>query len=470
MRTHYTTRSLNLSAFAGLPLFVLLLLLPACKKFVDVKNSRTELPETIVFEREQSAISATVALYAKMNDATFNIFCGGTSVFAGLWSDELVNTTTNATYDPFLKNQLLSNNSTINSRFWSRAYPIIYQANAIVEGLQRSKTVSDSVRNQLTGEAKLVRAFTYLNLVNLFGEVPLALTTDYRINSTLPRTSVYNVYQQIENDLREAAQLLPPVIINGSGRPNKWVAKALLASVYLYEKKYMQAESEASEVIGCGLYALTSNLNNVFTVNSREIIWQIMPVGTAQLNSPEGNIFIPSSASSRPTFVLSNQLLSAFENGDLRKSSWTKTVFINNVSYTYPYKYKLRTNASIAEANVVLRLAEQYLIRAEARAYTNKVTGNNSAESDLNVIRSRAGLPNTTAIALTEMVDAIVNERQTELFTEWGHRWFDLKRLDRVNTVLGVNKAPGWDAADLVWPIPISEMNLNVFLTQNPGY
>jgi hypothetical protein len=145
-------------------------------------------------------------------------------------------------------------------------------------------------------------------------------------------------------------------------------------------------------------------------------------------------------------------------------------VFINNVSYTYPYKYKLRTNASIAEANVVLRLAEQYLIRAEARAYTNKVTGNNSAESDLNVIRSRVGLPNTTAIALTEMVDAIVNERQTELFTEWGHRWFDLKRLDRVNTVLGVNKAPGWDAADLVWPIPISEMNLNVFLTQNPGY
>jgi hypothetical protein len=452
-----------------LPVSLLLLtILFSCRKFVEVKTSRTELLETVVFDNDLSAISAVAGLYVKMNEATFNIFCGGTSVFTGLSSDEIINSTTNATYDPFSKNSLASTNSTVNSRFWSRVYPIIYQANAIIDGLNQTNRIADSLKNELIGEAKLVRAFAYFNMVNLFGDVPLVVSTDYRINSIMPRMPVALIYQQIVQDLNDAQTTVSPATI--SGRPNKWAAKALLARVYLYLKNYTEAENQSSSLINSGVFSLVSNLNAVFLENSTETIWQIMPVGTSNLNAPEGNIFIPSSATSRPTFSITPFLLNAFEINDQRKTNWTKTVVVNGQSYTYPFKYKIKSNANVTEANIIFRLSEQYLIRAESRANQNKLTGSNSAESDLNIIRSRSGLPNATATTLNQMMSAIEKERQAELFCEWGHRWYDLKRWGRANDVLGINKSPNWNATDALWPIPINEININVFLTQNPGY
>jgi|SRR5882724_1307829 len=458
-------------AIARLLLPVSLLLLTAlfsCRKFVEVKTSRTELLETAVFDNDLSAISAVAGLYATMNGAPFNIFCGGTTVFTGLSSDEIINSTTNATYDPFSKNSLISTNSTVNSRFWGRVYPVIYQANAIIEGLSKSNGMPDSLKNELTGEAKLVRAFAYFNLVNLFGDVPLVVSTDYRVNSIMPRTPVALIYQQIVQDLNDAQIIISPAIV--SGRPNKWAAKALLARVYLYLKNYAEAENLSSSLINSGVFSLAPNLNNVFLENSTETIWQIMPVGTSNLNAPEGNIFVPSSATSRPSFSITPFLLNAFEINDQRKTKWTKTVVVNGLSYTYPFKYKIKSNANVTEANILFRLSEQYLIRAEARANQNKLMGSNSAETDLNTIRSRAGLPNATAMSLNEMMSAIEKERQVELFCEWGQRWYDLKRWGRANDVLGINKSPNWNATDALWPIPVSEININVFLSQNPGY
>lgn len=473
MKKNYRTVlfiSTTLNAFLRTSLFLLFIISWSCRKFIEVKNSKTELLEGTVFESDQPAISATVGLYARMNAATFTMFCGGVSVFAGLAADEIINSTANSTYDPFSKNSLLSNTSTISSRFWNYVYPIIYHCNATIEGLNKSNSVTDSLKKRLIGEAKLVRAFSYFNLVNLFGDVPLAISTDYRINSKMTRTPASLVYEQIIEDLKYAESSLPSVITNNNERPNKWAAKALLARVYLYQKKYPEAESEATSVINSGVFHLESNLNNVFLVNSKETVWQIMPVGTALMNSPEGNIYIPSSATARPTFSLTSFLLNAFETNDQRKTNWTKNVVVSGQTYYYPFKFKVRTNASVIEANILLRLAEQYLIRAEARTYQNKLTGGNSAEFDLNLIRNRGGLTNTTAISQGDFLTAIEKERQTELFSEWGHRWFDLKRWDRANAILGINKSPNWNATDALWPIPLSEININVFLSQNPGY
>jgi len=108
-----------------------------------------------------------------------------------------------------------------------------------------------------------------------------------------------------------------------------------------------------------------------------------------------------------------------------------------------------------------------YLIRAESKAHIGDLSG---AKEDINSIRSRAGLANTTAITQDEILDAILEERRLELFTEFGHRFFDLKRFNKIQPVLSAIK-PGWDASDILFPIPEAELNLNPNLQpQNQGY
>jgi hypothetical protein len=161
----------------------------------------------------------------------------------------------------------------------------------------------------------------------------------------------------------------------------------------------------------------------------------------------------------------------AFEADDLRYTEWVRSKTVSGVEYFYPYKYRVRTPASgdpHKEYTTLLRLAEQYLIRAEARAWQNKLTGVNSAQADVNVIRARAGLPNTLASTQEELFMVIAHERRVELFTE-GHRWFDLVRAGNADAVLSPVK-PDWNATDSRWPVPLAELTKNPMLTQNPGY
>src|SRR5438552_17436425 len=111
-----------------------------------------------------------------------------------------------------------------------------------------------------------------------------------------------------------------------------------------------------------------------------------------------------------------------------------------------------------------LRLAEQYLIRAEARTQENNIS---SAQTDLNVIRSRAGLGPVTASDKASLLAAILHERQVELFTEWGHRWFDIKRtgtVDATMTVVTSQKGGTWNTNQQWYPIPQSELQNDVNL------
>ena len=127
----------------------------------------------------------------------------------------------------------------------------------------------------------------------------------------------------------------------------------------------------------------------------------------------------------------------------------------------------------MTEYIMVLRLGEQYLVRAEARAQLNKI---NEAKSDLNAIRTRAGLPNTTAMDQSSLLAAILDERRHELFCEWGHRWFDLKRRGQVDAVMSVitplksNGAIQWRSYQQYYPITQGELDKAPNLTQTPGY
>jgi starch-binding outer membrane protein, SusD/RagB family len=178
-----------------------------------------------------------------------------------------------------------------------------------------------------------------------------------------------------------------------------------------------------------------------------------------------------------PSYYVSEGLLNSFEVGDRRKSEWINKSDYEGTTYYFPYKYKIgqaqqAVDGDPTEYYTVLRLAEQYLIRAEARARQGNISG---AAFDLNAIRSRAGLSNTPAVTQQDLLAAIMHERRIELFSEWGHRWLDLKRTGQVDAIMAIatplkNTGTTWQSYQQLYPIPLSQLELNPFLRQNPGY
>jgi hypothetical protein len=439
----------------------------SCKKFVEIKTSPNLIGADAAFDNDNTALATVNGVYIQMRSLGTYFTNAGLSIFPSLSADEIYNTSANATYDPFLKNELLATTSSLSGNFWSQAYRIIYRSNAIMEGLQTGKNLSDGVKKQLLGEMKLVRALHYFYLVNLFGDVPLVTSTDYTVNSKMPRTAVADVYQQIITDLREAQNDLNTAYpVSGKIRPNKWAATALLSRVYLYVHDWENAEAESSSILNSGVYSLVNNLNNVFLKNSAETIWEIASANESS-NTSQGAMFIPSSTTSKPAFAATTSLLNSFEVNDQRKANWLKSNVVSGVTYYYPYKYKVRSGTTATENLIVFRLAEQYLIRAEAKAQRNDLQG---ALADLNAIRNRAGLASVNNGTKDVILEAIRKERFTELFTEWGDRWLEIKRAGIADAILLPLKGSGWQTTDQLYPLPQSELDINVFLTQNPGY
>ncbi len=438
--------------------------LVSCNKFLNIDAPVTQVESSSVFEDANTATSAVAGLYAQMISGSNSFFSGAMTTYTGLSADELTNPGNSSTYLPYLKNELLSNTSSLPT-LWRTAYTYIYQANSILESLQKSIQLSQVTKDTLTGEMLFTRSILYFYLTGIWGDIPLVTGTDYHVNASLPRSPIAEVYRQIETDLLKAKSLLQPGArtVNKT-RPDKWAVTAMLARMYLYQKKWQEAATQSTEIINSGLFTLEPNLNNVFISSSRETIWQI---SKANANTAEGSLFVPISTTSLPTFCATEYLLSAFDVNDARKSNWLKANIVGGRQYIYPFKYKIRSSTTITEYYVVLRLAEQYLIKAEAAAMLNDIA---TAKESLNMVRSRAGTAGVNLSTTDGMLTALEKERQTELFAEWGHRWFDLKRSSKADEVLGMRKAPTWQATDALYPIPNSQIESNPALVQNPGY
>lgn len=460
--------------WASFMAILITMVISGCEKFIRIDPPIDQIVRANVFSNDAAASSAIRGIYSSMIDESFASGSGSSATYLlALSADEMQTTDTYA--EPFVTNSLLAGTGDVHTYFWKQTYTYIYYANAILEGIAASTGMTTANKLQLEGEAKFVRAFCHFYLTNLFGDVPLVLTTDYQQNRTISRTPAQRVYQQIIADLLDAKEKLASDYSFSNSeriRPNKAVATALLARAYLYTGDWANAETQASAVIGNSNYRLLNDLDQVFLKNSEEAIWQLMPVTSSSINTYEGGFFIPVS-NNWPRYV-TNELLTAFEANDKRREHWigtyTSTDGTNTITY-YPYKYKISSGTTITEYSMVIRLAEQYLIRAEARAQQNKL---DLAIADLDVIRARAGLTllaNTNpGINKSSLLEAIIQERRVELFTEWGHRWLDLKRTDRADAVLGVLSYKNWQSTDVLFPINTTEMENNPNLTQNPGY
>ncbi|QEC44432.1 RagB/SusD family nutrient uptake outer membrane protein [Pseudobacter ginsenosidimutans] len=462
-------------------------LVSSCKKLLETEPPISSISTEEMFSNNQQAELAIAGIYSKMingidmvstSGITNTCFAAGlTTITAGLSSDELMITGNNIADDLALsQNKILPSNTRRTDAIWNSAFRTAYDATAVIDGIaaSTSEELVESVRNQLTGEALAIRAFSYFYLVNSFGDVPLVLSSDSKKNVALPRAPVSKIYEQIIADLVKARSLLSSDFAfakNEKVRVSKWFAEALLARVYLYTGQYQSAISSATEVINQkALFDLEPDLGKVFLKQSKEAIFQLKQTSEnayQKLGTPEGLAFLynANTAGTPPYIVLSDQLLGSFEANDQRRTSWVASY----PPYLAPAKYK---NGEGLEYYIVMRLAELYLIRAEATVLGSPANVN-AAIADINQLRKRA---NVTELELdlpaATVIDAIAHERKIELFAEWGHRWFDLKRTGKAHDTLSAipNKQPWWGDFQLLYPIPEKEINVNGQLIQNPEY
>ena len=441
----------------------------SCKKLIEIPpNPPTQITRSEQFLDSATAISAVVGVYTYNQGQGFAYSDANLTVSAGLSADEISSTESYGDEGEFYSYTLTPVNSEITT-LWQYPYQSLYQVNDVLSGISNNNQLSASFVKQITGEMKVVRALYYFNLVNLFGGVPIVTSIDYNTTAHLPRASVDAIYTQILADLGDAVKKLPASYPSaGRARPNLYTAEALLAKVHLYQGQWQAAYNEADSIINSGIYSVTNTpLNGVFLDGSNEAIWQLPATGSNQVTAEARN-FIPNSGTT-PNFLVTPFLLSQFEAGDQRLQNWIGTTVVNNQNLYYPFKYKnVLASATPVEDYMVFRLGEMYLIRAEAAAELNNLSG---ALADVNIIRARAGLAASTAsvTSQTAVLAAVMHERQTELCFEWGNRWFDLKRTGTAGIVLTAEKT-GWQSYDALYPLPQAQIQLNNQLTQNPGY
>lgn len=456
------------SIFSPSCLIVSLMMISSCDNFVEVDLPDSQLTANAVFEEKATANAAMTDIYSKIRDAgLLTGSASGLSHLLGNYTDEFkfYGDPQNSTV-AFYNNSLISSNTQIKG-LWDSSYNQIYAANAVIEGIEKSVHLPETDKKQLKGEALFVRALLHFYLTNLFGDVPYITSTDYEQNRNAEKMSVNKVYTSAKNDLEQAIQLLPESYISQDRvRPNTYAAHALLARVDMYAGLWDEASNEASAVLNnTGLYIYEDDLDKIFLKESTATIWQLAPgfSGGNTLESVTFNFTI----GPPPLSALTDGFMSAFTVNDLRKTHWVKAVTDGTATWHHPFKYKYSGTDSSREYSIIFRLAEIYLIRAEARAQSGDLIG---AKEDLNKIRKTAGLLDTTAITQAEILDAILQERHLELFTEFGHRFFDLKRFNKIQSVLSVVKT-GWKTHDALFPIPEVELNLNPNLKpQNSGY
>lgn len=446
--------------------FLITLIVPvvqSCDDFTEVDLPASQLAANAVFQDNTTATAALLDIYAKIrNTGLLTGYPNGLSHQMGLYADELV------MYggDPsFYNNNVLPTASDI-TQLWNSSYYQIYAANALLQGTTASTSLTAQQKEILQGEALFVRALIHFYLYNTFGDIPYITTTDYQTNSTVHRMNRETVFQYLYDDIDSAVSLLPEnYTLQDRTRPNRAVALALKARLNLYNEQWQQAADAASALIGNSLYQLTP-VEQAFLNNATATLWQLSPELNGG-NTLEAGTFTFFSGPP-PLSALSQELYDTFEEQDLRKQFWIGSVTDGTQTWYYPAKYDQVSNSGTSiEYSVMFRIPEIYLIRAEAQAHLGNL---NEALQDLNTVRNNAGIGNIQTSSQEILLTAIAEERKRELFTELGHRFFDLKRTGKLNEVLTPLK-PGWESTDAQLPLPEAELLLNTnLLPQNTGY
>ncbi|MDJ1472091.1 RagB/SusD family nutrient uptake outer membrane protein [Xanthocytophaga flava] len=393
------------------------------------------------------------------------------SVVAGdLTADLVVHNGTFTVYNE-LSNKRIPSTNEAAAEFWRTIYNVVYITNFIEERLPGLAGVPTVEKNRLMAEARLLRGYVYFIGANTFGGIPLVTTTDVETNSNIGRSSKEEILAFALENITQSIGGLPDSSTIGAGYATKYVARALLARYYLYQGDWVQAEQFATQVINSGQYQLEPSFSTIVTKDfTRE---SILEVGYGATDDPGSdtyslnNLFV-----GRREVIPANSFLLKIINNESGDRNLTVSFDVRNQRGNDNGFSVAKYGTSDADNNniVLFRLAEMYLIRAEARARQGKLTGAGGAIADINVLRTRAKANTITSSNQSDILTAIENERLYELAFE-GHRWYDLVRTQRANAVM-TTFSSNWKDTYTVWPVPQIEIQRNPALRghQNPGY
>jgi len=441
------------------PLFALAFIVMSCNKVLDVKPTDSVAAEDAI----QNKAGVEHAILGSYNaiQAT-GLYYLNAMIVGDLAADNLTHTGTMMEYSQIEKKPIPAENSIVEG-MWSGAYNGINCVNNILVKLPSVTGLTPAEADNYEGEALFIRALLHYYLATYFGGVPIQTQPTLDLSHVdIARNTLAEVYDQVISDLVNAKAKLSSVKVKG--RANSYAASALLAKVYL--SKFQQvgdqasaglAITEASQVINGG-YSLATDYASLFNPknNSSESIFEV--VFDVQNYTRLAQYFFSRNLSGRYEIAPTTALIKSFEKNDtLRLDAAIAYDTINK----QPYGFKYIDVAGGTDHVYVLRLAEMYLIRAEALAYSNGAVA--SIQADINTVRNRAGLLNTTAASIPDLKLAVENECRHEFAFE-GHRWPDLVRTKRAATILGI------DEKYTLFPIPLSEKQTNNLMVQNPGY
>lgn len=411
----------------------------------------TIITDDLVIVDAASAQQVLLGAYSALQSA--NCYSNLTITNSGVLSDELIHSGSFPTVKQMDVNDVLPDNVTLQG-YWQSYYTGIFITNVLLERIENI-TIPAAEKNIIVGQAKYLRALMLLDLMKIFGDIPVPKTTVLSELSSIARTPSGEVYAFLITELTAAATLLDNVDYGTAGRDQEdrvrageWAVKALLARVYLYSGDKTNAGTMANDVISNGGYTLPAAYATVFNGNSTETIFEVF----SSVNDPNGIAF-QFRSNGRYEYAPSAKLISAFETND------TRAGIIVNAGGSKPEAGKYKDVATGTDRSIVSRLSEMLLIRAEA------TLGSAAADADVNALRTRAGLVGKTLVSL----DDVLQERFVELCFE-GHRWNDLIRTNKATSVMSVINPTTWVATDVLLPIPIREIRQNALLTQNPGY
>lgn len=357
-------------------------------------------------------------------------------------------------------------------------------------------TIPAADKDRYIGEAKLLRAYFYWNLVRVFGGVPKidhVLESQSDIQASGIRASASEIYAFIEEDLNDALTKLPVTVsASENGRVTKGAAEAMLAKVSLYQQKWAQAKAMCDAIIASGQYSLVPDYALIWREAgefSSESIWEVNAIGTTPNKGVDSYFLVQAPRGAGGLGwgfnTPSQNLVDAYEPGDTRKAAtimqrgqtlWDG--FVVNAGATnqyYNYKsYVSKTMESFNGDDVntnknlrIFRFGEILLIKAEAENELNDTTASKAA---LNQLRVRAGLLPINAISQTILRNNIYKERRVEMAFEHD-RMFDLRRTGRAAFVLQAAGKPYMSPKHDLFPIPQHQIDLSAGrITQNPGY
>lgn len=460
--------------------FCAIIALSACSSdFLDIDPEQNVPSENAVVDIKtlQTAVNG---VYSKLQSDAY--YGRSMYVIPELMADNLYLSSRNTGRYLDFDNFIVNEENTYVEDTWNAIYEVVANATKVIDGgekLEATTTEQQNEINQLLGEVYAIRALAHFDLARLFAQpynftaaadhlgIPLVNTsTDENISPS--RNTVSEVYAQINSDLNMAISNLTST--NNDGRFTNYAAKALAARVAIYQDNYSNAIKYSSEVIEKGGYSLVSNENYsdiwASEFNSESIFEIINTIADNEGTNSLGHYF---DLSGYADALVTPDLYNSYDANDIRKTTVTegsKQGAEDNALFVFKFPEGTQYTDNIR----ILRLSEQYLIRAEAYAKNNEF---DKAQADLETIMKRAN-PTTEDVTETgqALIDKIIEERRKELAFE-GNRLFDLNRnkMD-VSIIQGENSIEATYPNDkFILPIPLDELNANPNIKpQNPGY